>query len=322
MTVEKASIRLRCRWARLITAPTSAVTTPTPTSRARTPDSCTANAGAKTVQYERAAAYRPSSTITPENSTHTGVGATAWASASQKWNGTTAPLTRNPNTTKTKATTTRPSGDVGGDAAPDRRQVQRAGAGVQQGDARQDHQRADAVRHGEVERALQRSGFLGLVAREPVGGDAHQLEEDEHVEQVAAQAEPAHRRQEHEDERVEEHADGVEVAPREDERGRDERGADGGHPGAERVDDEADTQHDLPAGRPVAEPVDDRPVERLGEQQQAEDRHGERHDGGEEVGEPPLGHRVQGDEQRGADERHHDRERSERRRRPLTPAVR
>ena len=34
--------------------------------------------------------------MTPENSTQTGVGATAWASASQKWKGTIAPLIRKP----------------------------------------------------------------------------------------------------------------------------------------------------------------------------------------------------------------------------------
>ena len=48
--------------------------------------------------------------MTPENSTHTGVGATAWASASQKWNGTMAPLISSPVMMSTNATTTRPSG--------------------------------------------------------------------------------------------------------------------------------------------------------------------------------------------------------------------
>ena len=80
----------------------------------------------------------------------------------------------------------------------DRRQVQRTGAGVQQCDAREDHERADAVGDGEVQRSLERARFLGLVAGEAVGGDAHQLEVHEHVEQVAAQAEGAHRSQEHE----------------------------------------------------------------------------------------------------------------------------
>ncbi len=39
----------------------------------------------------------------------TGAGATAYASASQKWNGTTAALTKNPVSSSAKATTTRPS---------------------------------------------------------------------------------------------------------------------------------------------------------------------------------------------------------------------
>ena len=48
-------------------------------------------------QYTRAMPYKPSSTMTPENSTHTGVGATACASASQKWNGTIALLISSPS---------------------------------------------------------------------------------------------------------------------------------------------------------------------------------------------------------------------------------
>ena len=63
-----------------------------------------------TDQYTRAIPYRPSSTITPENSTHTGVGATACASASQKWNGTIAPLTSSPVMISRNAMTTRPDG--------------------------------------------------------------------------------------------------------------------------------------------------------------------------------------------------------------------
>ena len=112
-----------------------------------------------------------------------------------------------------------------GQGAADGGQVQGAGSGVQQGDARQHHQRTDAVRDGEVEGALQRARFLRLVARERVGGDAHQLEVDEHVEQVAGEAEPADGGEEHEQQRVEQHADGVEVAPRVHEHGGHERGA-------------------------------------------------------------------------------------------------
>ena len=48
--------------------------------------------------------------MTPENSTQTGVGATACASASQKWNGTTALLTSSPARISTNAATTSPPG--------------------------------------------------------------------------------------------------------------------------------------------------------------------------------------------------------------------
>ena len=48
--------------------------------------------------------------MTPENRTHTGVGATACASASQKWNGTMADLISHPVMISTNATTTRLSG--------------------------------------------------------------------------------------------------------------------------------------------------------------------------------------------------------------------
>src|SRR5215211_6262928 len=51
----------------------------------------------------------PSSLIAPANSRHTGVGATAYASASQKWNGTTAAFTNNPAASRQNATTTSPS---------------------------------------------------------------------------------------------------------------------------------------------------------------------------------------------------------------------
>ena len=44
--------------------------------------------------------------MTPENSTQTGVGATACASASQKWNGTMAPLISSAAMISRNATTT------------------------------------------------------------------------------------------------------------------------------------------------------------------------------------------------------------------------
>ena len=63
-----------------------------------------------TVPRKRITPYGPSSTMIPENSTHTGVGATACASASQKWNGTAAALTSSPVHTSTHATRTSTSG--------------------------------------------------------------------------------------------------------------------------------------------------------------------------------------------------------------------
>ena len=165
---------------------------------------------------------------------------------------------------------------VGGQTATDRRQVQRTGARVQQGDAGQDHQRADAVGDGEVERSLQRSGFLGLVPGQPVRGHAHQLEVHEHVEQVAAEAETADGGEEHEQQRMEEHADGLEVVPREHERGGHQGRTDRRHAGTDRVDDEPDTEHDRAARWPVAEPVDDGLADRVPQEQQAQDRDGGR----------------------------------------------
>lgn len=54
----------------------------------------------------------------PENSAHTGEGATASASAVQKWNGTTAALTRNPVRISTSDTTMTASGRLPERAAP------------------------------------------------------------------------------------------------------------------------------------------------------------------------------------------------------------
>ena len=84
LIVENASSRLRWRWAKHIVAPTIAVAAPSTTSVARRPAACADMGPEKMVQYTRASPYRASSTITPENRTHTGTGATAWASASQK----------------------------------------------------------------------------------------------------------------------------------------------------------------------------------------------------------------------------------------------
>ena len=51
----------------------------------------------------------PNSTMMPENNTQTGVGATACASGSQRWNGTMAAFVRNPQVMMVKAKRTRGS---------------------------------------------------------------------------------------------------------------------------------------------------------------------------------------------------------------------
>lgn len=87
-----------------MTPPSSAAAEPKTISAVRT--GAAGTACAKLVRYVRATAYTPSSTITPENSMQTGVGATACASASQKWKGTAAAFTRKPVQMRTKETVT------------------------------------------------------------------------------------------------------------------------------------------------------------------------------------------------------------------------
>jgi hypothetical protein len=61
----------------------------------------------KTTHHQRATANAPTVTIAPESRTHTGVGATASASAVQKWNGTRAIFTSTPVSSRAHETTTR-----------------------------------------------------------------------------------------------------------------------------------------------------------------------------------------------------------------------
>ncbi len=150
--------------------------------------------------------------MTPENSTHTGVGATACASASQKWNGTIAALTSSPARISRNATTTSRSGVAGGPGA-DLRHVQRAGAAVDQRDAGQRQVGANAVGDREVQRSLQRPAFLRPVGGQRVGRHAHQLEPDKQVEDVAGEAEPGHARQEDQHQRVVVGRHSLEVPP-------------------------------------------------------------------------------------------------------------
>src|SRR5205085_8653360 len=94
--------------------------------------------------------------------------------------------------------------------AADLREVERAGPSIEERDAEEDEEGADGVEHREVERALQGGRVLGLVAAEREGRRAHQLEEDEEVEEVAGEAESAQRPEEGEDQDVEVGAEIVE----------------------------------------------------------------------------------------------------------------
>ena len=89
-----------------MTAPTTADATATASSVRRTTASPSPSAPSNPVQYTRATPRIPTSTMTPESIAHTGAGATACASASQKWKGTAAAFTRNPHTRSANATTT------------------------------------------------------------------------------------------------------------------------------------------------------------------------------------------------------------------------
>src|SRR5438270_13280190 len=98
-----------------MTPPHSAVTAPSATRIARNSSTWGPSGPANIVQYRRAMAYTPSSAITPDSRTHTGVGATAGASADQKCTGTAAALVRNPTNSNTIATVS--SGSARGPAS-------------------------------------------------------------------------------------------------------------------------------------------------------------------------------------------------------------
>ena len=164
LIVEKASSRLRWRCAKHITA--------APQRRHRRParsGSPAARRRGEPAARRRSSstrarcAYSPSSTITPENSTHTGVGATAWASASQKCTGTAAALVRNPMNSSTIATITSASARMAVQRGTDLGHVERAGARVQHRDAGEDRVGAHAVGDREVDRALHRPALFDLV---------------------------------------------------------------------------------------------------------------------------------------------------------------
>ena len=226
--------------------------------------------------------------MTPDKSTQTGVGATACASASQKWKGTIAPLIRNPVMMRTKATTTSAVGPGPGDGGADLGHVQRPGAPIDYGDAGQRQVGAHAIGDGEVQGALQRPAFFRPVCGEGVGRHPHELEPDEEVEDVAGEAEADHAGQEGQHEGVVVGGHLLEVTPGKDHGCGHEDGGQAGQPGAQRPGGEVDADGD-PVGRAEAgEPVDGVPVSRAGHDHRQDGRdRGGGEDGGR-VQDPPL----------------------------------
>ncbi len=121
-------------------------------------------------------------------------------------------------------------GVVGAERGADLGHVQRAGAGVEHAHGQEHGVARDAVGDGEVDRALNGRLLLDPVGGEGKRGRAHDLEEDDQVEQVAGQAEAHHAGHEQQHEAVKEALDGVEVAHRIDERGGDQEGREAASP--------------------------------------------------------------------------------------------
>ena len=189
-------------------------------------------------------------------------------------------------------------------------EVEGTGSPVEQRDSRQQHECSDRVHDREVDGTLQRRWLLDPVRRQGKRGDAHQLEEDEHVEEIARERKPNHRALEREDQRAEvlRHT-AVEVVPGHDQGGGRKHGDEGRHGRRKRIDAERDPDGDAVARFPAAEPVLDRPVSGAKDEQDAQDRHRGRDGDRDEVveagrselrdrGEPGGGQQREDDDQR------------------------
>ena len=180
-------------------------------------------------------------------------------------------------------------------------EVERTGARVHEPDPDQEQERADHVDDGEVERALERRLLLDPVADERHRRDAHQLEQDEHVEQVAGEAEadhPCHERQHQHVVAGCRHADEARAV---DEREHHQQAHERGEPGPDRTDLEGDADRHSGARVPPTKPVDAVAAPDVDEQQ---NRHHERRRGSEDredVGHDPAQHGVT-DAEHGRDE--------------------
>jgi hypothetical protein len=191
----------------------------------------------------------------------------------------------------------------------DLRQIQRPRAPVHQRDAREDEKRADRVGDREVQRPLHRLVLVDLVARERVRRDAHQLEEDEHVEQIAREAEADHPAEKQQHQRLEVGRIRLPVAPHQDQRRHHQHRAQRRQPGAEGVDDERHADSDSAVRLPATEPVDLRAGGGPRKQNRAERDHGHRGAERHHLGYRPVHARSDGGQQPGRQQRHGDRER-------------
>ncbi len=77
---------------------------------------------------------------------------------------------------------------------------------------------AERIGDREIERAFERA-FAQRIGGEREGGDAHQLEPDEQIEQIVGQAEADDRREEQQHENLKVRVHVVEISPGEDEGG-------------------------------------------------------------------------------------------------------
>ncbi len=205
------------------------------------------------------------------------------------------------------------AGGAVGQPGADLGEAEFAGPSVQQADAEQRRVAAEGVDDAEGEGALDGAFLLDAVAGEGVRDDAHQLEEDERVEEVAGEREAAHTRLEDQDEGGE----GarltvrrlVEVAPGVGEDGDDEQRGDGGQADAGPVADQDDADARAAVRVPAAQPCDGACARRVrgGAAQQdgeGEDGGGHGEDGARGLGGPArhpaaCGHQEGGAEQRG-----------------------
>ncbi len=143
-----------------------------------------------------------------------------------------------------------------GERRPDLREVERSGPRVHERDPGQEQKRADHVDDGEVECALERRLLLNPVTDESNRGDAHQLEQDEHVEDVAGEAEADHPGHERQHQHVVARGLHADEARAVDEREHHQQAHERGEPGPDRPDLERNADRHAGARMPPAEPVD------------------------------------------------------------------